>query len=108
MLDSTPPDRPPLPADPGPDHVPDRILRAIEPADDRPPRAGVRRARQEGARRHPEVFKTRHPVVIYPASGTGAWEAALVNTLVARRRVLMFETGHFAALWNKMADRGLA
>src|SRR3954468_22664923 len=51
------------------------------------------------------VFKTRNPVVIYPASGTGAWEAALVNTLSAGDRGLMFETGWFATLWNKMATR---
>src|SRR5215210_4660889 len=51
------------------------------------------------------VFKTENPVVIYPASGTGAWEAALVNTLSAGDRVLMFETGWFATLWNKMATR---
>ena len=52
-----------------------------------------------------QIFKTRHPVVIYPASGTGAWEAALVNTLSPGDHVLMYETGHFAALWNKMATR---
>src|SRR5215203_2381924 len=51
------------------------------------------------------VFKTRNPVVIYPASGTGAWEAALVNTLSPGDRVLMFETGWFATLWNKMVAR---
>lgn len=51
------------------------------------------------------VFKTANPVVIYPATGTGAWEAALVNTLSPGDRVLMFETGHFASLWHKMAGR---
>jgi alanine-glyoxylate transaminase/serine-glyoxylate transaminase/serine-pyruvate transaminase len=56
-----------------------------------------------------KVFATDGPVVIYPASGTGAWEAALVNTLSPGDRVLMFETGHFATLWRKMADKlGLA
>lgn len=50
-----------------------------------------------------QIFKTRHPVIIYPASGTGAWEAALCNTLSAGDHVLMFETGHFASLWQKMA-----
>ena len=55
------------------------------------------------------VFKTKAPVVIYPASGTGAWEAALVNTLSPGDKVLMVETGHFATLWQKMAKRlGLA
>jgi alanine-glyoxylate transaminase/serine-glyoxylate transaminase/serine-pyruvate transaminase len=52
-----------------------------------------------------EVFRTTRPVVIYPASGTGAWEAALVNTLSPGDKVLMFETGHFATLWQKMAAR---
>jgi alanine-glyoxylate transaminase/serine-glyoxylate transaminase/serine-pyruvate transaminase len=51
------------------------------------------------------IFKTRQPVIIYPASGTGAWEAALVNTLAPGDLVLMAETGHFATLWKKMADR---
>src|SRR4029077_380290 len=51
------------------------------------------------------VFKTRHPIVIYPASGTGAWEAALSNTMCLGDHVLMFETGHFASLWTKMAAR---
>jgi len=52
-----------------------------------------------------KIFKTRHPVMIYPASGTGAWEAALVNTLSPGDAVLMYETGHFASLWNKLAVR---
>src|SRR4029078_2005456 len=51
------------------------------------------------------VFQTAGPVVIYPASGTGAWEAALANTLSSGDRVLMYETGHFATLWQKMAKR---
>ena len=51
------------------------------------------------------IFKTTNPVVIYPASGTGAWEAALVNTLSPGDRVLMFETGHFATLWRQLAER---
>jgi alanine-glyoxylate transaminase/serine-glyoxylate transaminase/serine-pyruvate transaminase len=51
------------------------------------------------------VFQTKHPVVIYPASGTGAWEAALSNTMSPGDHVLMYETGHFAALWQKMATR---
>lgn len=52
-----------------------------------------------------KIFQTRHPVMIYPASGTGAWEAALVNTLSPGDHVLMYETGHFAFLWNKLATR---
>ena len=52
-----------------------------------------------------KIFQTRHPVMIYPSSGTGAWEAALVNTLSPGDHVLMYETGHFAFLWNKLAKR---
>jgi alanine-glyoxylate transaminase/serine-glyoxylate transaminase/serine-pyruvate transaminase len=52
-----------------------------------------------------KIFKTQHPVVIYPASGTGAWEAALVNVLSPGDQVVMYETGQFATLWKKMADR---
>ena len=52
-----------------------------------------------------QIFKTQHPVIIYPASGTGAWEAALSNTLSPGDHVLMYETGHFASLWQKMATR---
>ena len=59
-------------------------------------------ARAQG---HPQIFQTKHPVVIYPASGTGAWEAALSNTLSPGDHVLMYETGHFAALWQKLAAR---
>ena len=51
------------------------------------------------------VFKTAQDVVIYPCSGTGAWEAALVNVLAKGDRVLMYETGHFAAMWKKMAEK---
>jgi len=52
-----------------------------------------------------KIFKTQHPVMIYPSSGTGAWEAALVNTMSPGDHVLMYETGHFAFLWNKLATR---
>ena len=90
---------------PGPTNVPERVLRAIDSAtvDHRGPEfqemswevlAGLKR-----------VFKTNKPVVIFPSSGTGAWEAALVNTLSPGDRVLMFETGHFATLWLNMAKR---
>ena len=51
------------------------------------------------------MFQTSGPVVVYPSSGTGAWEAALVNTLSPGDRVLAFETGHFATLWRAMAER---
>jgi alanine-glyoxylate transaminase/serine-glyoxylate transaminase/serine-pyruvate transaminase len=88
---------------PGPTNVPDRVLRAIDNAtiDHRGPGfAQLGLGVIEGLKR---VFKTNSDVVIYPASGTGAWEAALVNTLSPGDRVLMFETGHFAALWQRMA-----
>jgi len=88
---------------PGPTNVPDRVLRAIDfPTMDHrgPDFAALGKAVLDGMRR---VFKTRGEVVIYPASGTGAWEAALVNTLSPGDEVLMYETGHFATLWQKMA-----
>ena len=90
---------------PGPTNVPDRVLRAIDRAtmDHRGPEFGPMILEiLEGLK---AVFQTKQPVVIYPASGTGAWEAALVNTLSPGDRVLMFETGQFAVLWNKMATR---
>ncbi len=90
---------------PGPSPVPDRILRAISlpTIDHRGPEFGaLGRKVLEGMK---TIFKTEHPVVIYPASGTGAWEAALVNTLSAGDHILMFETGQFASLWNKLATR---
>ncbi|WP_181295619.1 alanine--glyoxylate aminotransferase family protein [Pseudomonas sp. Q2-TVG4-2] len=90
---------------PGPSPVPDRILRAMSlpTIDHRGPEFGA--LGRELLDKVRQVFKTQQPVVIYPASGTGAWEAALVNTLSAGDRVLMFETGHFATLWEKMARR---
>nr|WP_316639774.1 aminotransferase class V-fold PLP-dependent enzyme [uncultured Roseateles sp.] len=94
---------------PGPSPVPDRILRAMSlpTIDHRGPEFGVLGRQLLADIR--EVFQTRHPVLIYAASGTGAWEAALVNTLSPGDHVLMYETGHFASLWAKMAQRlGLA
>ena len=90
---------------PGPSNVPDRVLRAIgRPTIDHrgPEFAALAREVLTEVR---AVFKTRHPVVIYPASGTGAWEAALVNVLTPGDAVLMCETGHFAATWAKLASR---
>jgi alanine-glyoxylate transaminase/serine-glyoxylate transaminase/serine-pyruvate transaminase len=90
---------------PGPSPVPDRILRAMSlpTIDHRGPEFGVLGLRVlKGIQ---QIFQTRHPVVIYPASGTGAWEAALCNVLSPGDQVLMYETGHFASLWNKMALR---
>ena len=74
-------------------------------ADHRPSRAGVRQARQEALEGIKTIFKTTNPVIIYTATGTGAWEGALVNTLSPGDRVLMVETGQFATLWKKMAER---
>jgi alanine-glyoxylate transaminase/serine-glyoxylate transaminase/serine-pyruvate transaminase len=91
---------------PGPTNVPDRVLRAIDfpTVDHRGPEFGtIGKEVLAGMKR---VFKsTQGEVVIYPASGTGAWEAALVNTLSPGDRVLMYETGHFATLWQKMAAK---
>ena len=90
---------------PGPTNVPDRVLRAISfpTIDHRGPEFGqLARRVLEGLR---SVFQANGPVVIFPSSGTGAWEAALVNTLSPGDQVLMFETGHFAALWKDVALR---
>ena len=90
---------------PGPSNVPDRVLRAMDrPTIDHrgPDFAEISVDVLAGLKK---VFKTECPVIIYPSSGTGAWEAALVNTLDAGDRVLMFETGQFAALWSELATR---
>jgi alanine-glyoxylate transaminase/serine-glyoxylate transaminase/serine-pyruvate transaminase len=90
---------------PGPTNVPDRVLRAIDrpTIDHRGPEFGQLGKEVLASLRG--VFKTQGSVVIFPASGTGAWEAALVNTLSPGDRVLMFETGHFSTLWQDMAKR---
>jgi alanine-glyoxylate transaminase/serine-glyoxylate transaminase/serine-pyruvate transaminase len=89
---------------PGPSPVPDRILRAMSypTIDHRGPEFGALGLQVLAGIK--KIFKTVQPVVIYPASGTGAWEAALTNTLSAGDTVLMYETGHFATLWKKMAE----
>ena len=90
---------------PGPSNVPDRILRAMDypTIDHRGPEfSNLANDCLEGIK---TIFKTKSNVIIYPASGTGAWEAALVNTVKENDLVLMVETGHFASLWNKMALR---
>jgi alanine-glyoxylate transaminase/serine-glyoxylate transaminase/serine-pyruvate transaminase len=90
---------------PGPTNVPDRVLHAMAfpTIDHRGPEfADLGKEVVAGMRR---VFRTEGMVVMYPSSGTGAWEAALVNTLSPGDRVLMFETGHFATLWRQMATR---
>jgi alanine-glyoxylate transaminase / serine-glyoxylate transaminase / serine-pyruvate transaminase len=91
---------------PGPTNVPDQVLRAIATPtiDHRGPEFAALTLHLLDALK--PVFATTGPVVIYPSSGTGAWEAALVNTLSPGDRVLSFETGHFATLWQDMA-RGL-
>src|ERR1700729_4014514 len=90
---------------PGPSPIPERVLRAMDKQviDHRGPefqRLGL--AVLGGCR---AIFETSGPVVIYPSSGTGAWEAAIVNTLSPGDKVLMVETGHFATLWQQMAAR---
>ncbi len=90
---------------PGPSPVPDRVLRAMDMPviDHRGPEFGkLGREVLDGCR---TVFKTRGPVIVFPSSGTGAWEAAIVNTLSPGDKVLMAETGHFATLWRQMAAR---
>jgi alanine-glyoxylate transaminase/serine-glyoxylate transaminase/serine-pyruvate transaminase len=89
---------------PGPTPLPDRVLRAMDTPiiDHRGPEfARLTKRVLEGIK---TIFKTANPVIIYTATGTGAWEAALVNTLSAGDRVLMVETGQFATLWKKMAE----
>ncbi len=90
---------------PGPTPLPDRILRAMDMPiiDHRGPEfAKLTKRVLEGIK---TIFKTAKPVIVYTATGTGAWEAALVNTLSPGDRVLMVETGQFAALWKKMAEK---
>ncbi len=90
---------------PGPTNVPDRVLRAMDmpTIDHRGPE--FKKLAESCLTRIRDVFGTTNPVIIYPASGTGAWEAALVNTLSPGDHVLMYETGHFATLWKKLAEK---
>src|SRR5258707_12898476 len=90
---------------PGPSPVPDRVLRAMDmPVIDHRSSQFAELAKTvfEGCQK---IFKTSGPVIIFPSSGTGAWEAAIVNTLSPGDKVLMVETGHFATLWRQMAAR---
>ncbi|MDB5639580.1 MAG: serine--glyoxylate aminotransferase, partial [Bradyrhizobium sp.] len=90
---------------PGPSPVPDRVLRAMDMPviDHRSSQfAELGKTVFDGCRK---IFKTSGPVIIFPSSGTGAWEAAIVNTLSPGDKVLMVETGHFATLWRQMAAR---
>jgi alanine-glyoxylate transaminase/serine-glyoxylate transaminase/serine-pyruvate transaminase len=90
---------------PGPSPVPDRILRAMSlpTIDHRGPEFGALGLKILAGLK--VVFKTQSPVIVYPSSGTGAWEAALCNTLSPGDGVLMYETGHFASMWTQMAKR---
>ncbi len=90
---------------PGPTNVPDRLLRAMDnpTIDHRGPE--FQKIGKKVLSDIRKVFQTEGPVIIYGASGTGAWEAALTNTLSPGDKVLMYETGHFAAMWKKMAER---
>jgi alanine-glyoxylate transaminase / serine-glyoxylate transaminase / serine-pyruvate transaminase len=90
---------------PGPTNVPDRVLRAMhQPVIDHRS-VEFSKLGSEVLENLRPVFKTSGPVIIYPASGTGAWESAIVNTLSPGDRVLMFETGHFSNLWRQVAER---
>ena len=90
---------------PGPTNVPDRVLRAMDfpTIDHRGPEFQV--LSKKVLTDLKKIFQTQSHVIIYPASGTGGWEASLVNTLSPGDHVLMYETGHFATLWKKLADR---
>lgn len=90
---------------PGPSTVPDRILRAMDypTIDHRGPE--FQTLGKKVLADIKKLFQTTQPVVIFPASGTGAWEAALVNTMSPGDHLLMFETGHFATLWKKLAEK---
>jgi alanine-glyoxylate transaminase/serine-glyoxylate transaminase/serine-pyruvate transaminase len=90
---------------PGPTNVPDRVLRAMDRPviDHRSAEFASLGTEVLGGMR--AIFQTESPVVMYPASGTGAWEAAIVNTLSPGDRVLLFETGHFSQLWRQVAEK---
>src|SRR3978361_258541 len=90
---------------PGPTNVPDRVLRAMDmpSMDHRGPEFGA--LGLEVLAGMQRVFRTKQPVIIYPSSGTGAWEAAIVNTLSPGDKVLMAETGQFAVLWRGIAEK---
>lgn len=90
---------------PGPSSVPERILQAIsgQTIDHRGPDfAAIGKRALVGMK---SIFKTENPVFIYPSSGTGAWEAALVNVLSPGDEIIMYETGHFALTWKNLAKR---
>src|SRR3978361_55012 len=91
---------------PGPSPVPDRVLRAMDmPVIDHRSAQFAELAKTvfDGCQK---IFKTAGPIIVFPSSGTGAWEAAIVNTLSPGDKVLMVETGHFATLWRQRAAKG--
>ena len=90
---------------PGPTNVPERILHAIQKPtiDHRGPE--FKKLCLELLQEIRKIFKTKNPVIIYPSSGTGAWEAALVNTLSPGDKTLMYDTGHFASTWKQLANK---
>jgi len=90
---------------PGPTNVPDRVLRAIARPTIDHRGADFAQLTRDVLGGLQQIFQTKAPVLVYPSSGTGAWEAALVNTLSPGDTVLMFETGHFATLWRDVAER---
>src|SRR6201985_569537 len=90
---------------PGPTNVPDRVLRAMDQPVIDHRSAEFAELGQEVLGKIRGVFQTSGAVIIYPSSGTGAWEAAIVNTLSPGDRVLLVETGHFAMMWQQMARR---
>src|ERR1700692_3785440 len=90
---------------PGPTNVPDRVLRAMDhPVLDHRSTEFSKLASEVLENLRP-IFQTSGPVIMYPASGTGAWEAAIVNTLSPGDRVLMMETGHFSRLWRDLSQK---
>jgi alanine-glyoxylate transaminase/serine-glyoxylate transaminase/serine-pyruvate transaminase len=90
---------------PGPSNVPDRILRAMDMPTMDHRSAAFAKLGQQVLRGCQSVFQTSGPVLLFPSSGTGAWEAAIVNTLSEGDHVLMYETGQFATLWHAIALR---
>jgi alanine-glyoxylate transaminase/serine-glyoxylate transaminase/serine-pyruvate transaminase len=90
---------------PGPTNIPDRVLRAISYPTIDHRGADFAEISKRILDRIRGIFKTKHPVIIFPGSGTGAWEAAIVNTLNPKDKVLMFETGQFSYLWSEQAKK---
>src|ERR1700720_2337896 len=90
---------------PGPTNIPDRVLRAMDMPSMNHRSAEFAELGFAVMAASQRIFRTRQPVIIYPSSGTGAWEAAIVNTLSPGDKVLMAETGQFAVLWLGIAEK---